>query len=52
MSLGGLRHRYRVAILLKDLCDGFPAGAIGNAPCTKTTFLMPAGGVDAAAATF
>jgi hypothetical protein len=31
-GLGGLRHRYRVAILLKDLCDGIPAGAIGE--CT------------------
>ena len=29
-GLGGLRHRYRVAILLKDLRDGVPAGAVGE----------------------
>src|SRR3984957_6649285 len=29
-GLWGLRNRYRVAILLKDLCDGIPAGAIGE----------------------
>src|ERR1700722_14211053 len=28
-SLWGLSNRYRVAILLKDLRDGVPAGAIG-----------------------
>src|SRR5580693_8849848 len=27
-GLGGLRHRYRVAIVLQDFGDGFPAGAI------------------------
>jgi hypothetical protein len=35
VGVGGLRrlrHRDRVAILLKDLCDGVPAGAIGE--CT------------------
>src|ERR1700747_1539394 len=29
-GLWGLRNRHRVAILLKDLRDGFPAGAIGK----------------------
>src|SRR5580658_9911648 len=29
-GLGRLRNRYRVAILLKNLRDGFPAGAIGE----------------------
>ena len=29
-GLGGLRDRHRVAILLEDLRDGFPAGAIGE----------------------
>src|SRR5271154_5725864 len=31
-GFGGLRDRYRVTILLEDLGDGFPAGAIGE--CT------------------
>src|SRR5580692_897627 len=29
-GLWGLRYRHRVAILLEDLRDGFPAGAIGK----------------------
>src|ERR1700688_220760 len=31
-GLWGLRNRHRVTTLLKDLCDGVPAGAIGE--CT------------------
>src|SRR5580658_3574159 len=31
-SLWRLRNRYRVAVLLKDLCDGVPAGPIGECP--------------------
>src|ERR1700691_100982 len=29
-SLGGLRYRYLVAIILEDVGDGFPSGAVGE----------------------
>src|SRR6202051_3408059 len=29
-GLGGLRHRYLVPIILEDVSDGFPAGAVGE----------------------
>src|SRR5580704_10231417 len=38
-GLWGLRNRYRVAILLKDLCDGVPAGAIGEGPMHQNNVL-------------
>src|ERR1700693_3162593 len=31
-GLGGLRHRHLVSIILEDVSDGFPAGAVGE--CT------------------
>jgi len=29
-GLGGLRHRHLVSIILEDVSDGFPAGAVGE----------------------
>ena len=46
-GLGGLRNRYRVAILLKDLGDGVPAGAIGEGTMDKHN-VFDAGGAAAA----
>src|SRR5271168_2776369 len=40
-GLWGLRNRYRVAILLKDLCDGVPAGAIGECAMHQDHILNP-----------
>ena len=39
-GLGGLHHRHRVAVILEDLGDGFPAGAVGESAMHQTTFLI------------
>ncbi len=40
-GFGGLRYRHRVAVLLEDLGDGFPAGAIGECTVHQNHVLDP-----------
>ena len=49
-SLGRLRYRHLVAILLQDVSDGFPAGAIGECTMHQNHVLDASGDADCAAA--